>query len=598
MAEFQFLSYEDVNRRLDNLINSVDSKVKVKKEYPLGFTAFNLPIEHYSIGNGTKHIVVTGSYHAAEIITTIFVVRLMEELALNPGDVDFKEYTIDFIPVMNPEGYLITTEMQRLYLEQGKTEEEKIALAKDYWRINRQDAINTVNANKVLRNVEASEEQKAEALKVLRSKKGYQALYDGINKEEFLRGYPELRASVMDILKKNNYDIGVCAAWSANGHGVDLSQNAPFNSNIEDYKKGSAYSGAAYSNIRRDVVGPINCPCRDLNNFSFEVENLHMLNFLANLSAKKDQEIVAFLNYHSIMGKIYQRPVKEQAMIDLYHVDYFKTLISNYVGARTFREENAYDIIEGEDPYNYINEYFRLRYGINIQVELSRMGGNPIGPLADPEVLENVTIKPNIRAFRNFVANLDFIKEYADFISFLVKRFNEDRLSKKQEEMQALEVYRIIDAICQNNPSLYIKLREEIKGRRAFNSHVISYLFETIADVVSNKALSDETVDVKKAVLKEQISDFDDAFVVNYRAFMKKFINRVNANRLSKNQEALRKDEIARLVDNICLDYPEIFAKLKGEFSKDIVDPLVVEDLYNSLEIRLENQLQMGNLIR
>lgn len=109
MAEFQFLSYEDVNRRLNDLVNSVDSKVKVKKEYPLGFTAFNLPIEHYSMGSGPKHIVVTGSYHAAEIITTIFVVRLMEELAANPGDFNFDEYTIDFIPIMNPEGYLITT---------------------------------------------------------------------------------------------------------------------------------------------------------------------------------------------------------------------------------------------------------------------------------------------------------------------------------------------------------------------------------------------------------------------------------------------------------------------------------------------------------
>ena len=67
------------------------------------------------------------------------------------------------------------------------------------------------------------------------------------------------------------------------------------------------------------------------------------------------------------MGKMYQRPVRKNEIYDLYIIDYGKKLIENYVGARTFREENAYDIIEGEDPYNYINEYYRIRYGINIE---------------------------------------------------------------------------------------------------------------------------------------------------------------------------------------------------------------------------------------
>ena len=86
MNDFQFLSYKEVNERLERLVNNPHNKIAIKKEYPLGFTSFNLPMEHYTIGNGPKHIVVTGSYHAAEIITTTFVVRLMEELATNPGD--------------------------------------------------------------------------------------------------------------------------------------------------------------------------------------------------------------------------------------------------------------------------------------------------------------------------------------------------------------------------------------------------------------------------------------------------------------------------------------------------------------------------------
>lgn len=594
MNKFQILSYKDVNERLEALVNNPNNKIPLKKEEPLGKTAFMLPINHYTIGRGPKHIVVTGSYHAAEIITTTFVVRLMEELTASPGDFNPDEYTIDFIPIMNPEGYLITTEAQRLYLEQGKTEEEKIALAKYYWRINRQDAINTANANKVLRNPDASKEEKENALSILRGKKGYQALYDNIDKEEFLKDYPDLKVSVMDILNKNNYDIGVCAAWTANGHGVDLSQNVPFNSNIEVYKKGASYSGTAYSNIRKDVPGPINCPCTDLNNFNFEAENLHLLNFLCNLNARKDAQVSAFINYHSIMGKMYQRPVKEAGMIDLYHVDYFSKLAENYIGARTFREENAYDIVEGEDPYNYINEYLRIRFGINIQPELSRMGGNPIGPLADPETFENVTIKPNLKAFRNFVSNLGFIKEYASFINYLVDEINRERKNNNQERLDAESIYHLIDRICRDNPSLYIKLRDEIKNPNSYNRHVISYLYSIIDDSLKSER-SNENTGVKE-VVNSQIKS-DDAFLNSFSEFIRSIITKINNDRIKRNMASLTEEQVSRLVDNIILDYPEIFARLKAtinmpNYSKE------VSELYNHLETIINNQIKMGNLIR
>lgn len=594
MNEFQFLSYKDVNERLEKLVNNPNNKIAVKKEFPLGFTAFNLPMNHYTIGNGPKHIVVTGSYHAAEIITTTFVVRLMEDLAVNPGDFNPDEYTIDFIPIMNPEGYLITTETQRLYLEQGKSEEEKIALAKDYWRINRQDAINTANANKVLRNPEANNEEKEKALKVLRGKKGYQALYDNIDTAEFLKDYPDLKASVMDILKKNNYDIGVCASWTANGHGVDLSQNVPFNSNIENYKKGPAYSGTAYSNIRKDTPGPINCPCTDLNSFNFEVENLHLLNFLCNLSAKKGVEISAFINYHSIMGKMYQRPVKEDGMLDLYHIDYFSKLSENYIGARTFREENAYDIVEGEDPYNYINEYIRLRFGINIQPELSRMGGNPIGPLADPETFENVTIKPNLKAFRNFVSNIGFIKEYASFINYLVNEINQKRDKANQEKLDAESIYRLIDRICRENPSLYIKLRDEIKNPNSYNRHVISYLYDLIENSLKNEYES-ENMKVKD-IVKEQ-GQSSDLFLNSFSEFIRNIITRLNNDRIKRNIDSLTEEQINRLVDNIILDYPELFVRLKAAINTPNY-PKEIEMLYSNLDTVINNQIKMGNLIK
>lgn len=179
MAKFQYMNYQDVNDRIEKLMHDKESINEIKKERPLGYTEYGLPIQHYTMGNGPKHIVISGSYHAAEIITTIFVVRLMEAMA---KDAEFKkdEYTLDFIPIVNPEGYLITTSMQDLYLGDNTTEEEKILEAKTYWASYRADA--TIPAK--VRNGELPETAMLE-------KKSYQALFDNVNLEEYLKDYPK-----------------------------------------------------------------------------------------------------------------------------------------------------------------------------------------------------------------------------------------------------------------------------------------------------------------------------------------------------------------------------------------------------------------------
>ena len=102
-------------------------------------------------------------------------------------DKEFKkdEYTIDFIPIVNPEGYLITTSMQDLYLGKNTTEEEKIAKAKVYWASYREDA--TIPAK--VKKGELPESS-------LREKKKYQALFDDVNLDEYLRDYPEIKENV------------------------------------------------------------------------------------------------------------------------------------------------------------------------------------------------------------------------------------------------------------------------------------------------------------------------------------------------------------------------------------------------------------------
>lgn len=564
MAKFQYMNYQDVNDRIEKLMRDNESINEIKKERPLGYTEYGLPIQHYTMGNGPKHIVISGSYHAAEIITTIFVVRLMEAMA---KDAEFKkdEYTLDFIPIVNPEGYLITTSMQDLYLGDNTTEEEKILEAKTYWASYRADA--TIPAK--VRNGELPETAMLE-------KKSYQALFDNVNLEEYLKDYPKIKESVLNIVQKNNYPVGVMAAWSANASGIDLSQNVPYNPAIKTLLEadGPVYNHLAYANTRKDIPGPVNTPCRNLEHFTFEAENLAMLNFMEELNAKKEEEIIAYFNYHSVMGKMYQRPVKEDWLLKLYNIDYEKKVIENYVSSRIFRSGNAYDIIESEDPYSYINEFLRLRYGIDIQVELSRMGSNPIGPLADPEVFENVTIKPNIKAFEYFVRNYDFILNYSSFIRSLVSKLKEEHI-----EFSVYQIYDLIDKIVRENPTLYTKLQEELRNKESNNAHVISYFYQKLKESLNSNTKENE--EVKKF-------DVEDKFNIGFHEFLESFVTELNNNR----KDALTKDDIYLLIDNIFRDYPELISKIKY----NSLHNLATDELYQELSFLIHNQIKMGNL--
>lgn len=564
MAKFQYMNYQDVNDRIEKLMHDKESINEIKKERPLGYTEYGLPIQHYTMGNGPKHIVISGSYHAAEIITTIFVVRLMEAMA---KDAVFKkdEYTLDFIPIVNPEGYLITTSMQDLYLGDNTTEEEKILEAKTYWASYRADA--TIPAK--VRNGELPETAMLE-------KKSYQALFDNVNLEEYLKDYPKIKESVLNIVQKNNYPVGVMAAWSANASGIDLSQNVPYNPAIKTLLEadGPVYNHLAYANTRKDIPGPVNTPCRNLEHFTFEAENLAMLNFMEELNAKKEEEIIAYFNYHSVMGKMYQRPVKEDWLLKLYNIDYEKKVIENYVSSRIFRSGNAYDIIESEDPYSYINEFLRLRYGIDIQVELSRMGSNPIGPLADPEVFENVTVKPNIKAFEYFVRNYDFILNYSSFIRSLISKLKEEHI-----EFSVYQIYDLIDKIVRENPTLYTKLQEELRNKESNNAHVISYFYQELKESLNSNTKENE--EVKKF-------DVEDKFNIGFHEFLDSFVTELNSNR----KDALTKDDIYLLIDNIFRDYPELISKIKY----NSLHNLATDELYQQLYSLIHNQIKMGNL--
>ena len=52
----KILDYEQVIKKLKSLVNN---STLIKKEEPIGYTTYNLPILHYTVGTGKNHIVLS-----------------------------------------------------------------------------------------------------------------------------------------------------------------------------------------------------------------------------------------------------------------------------------------------------------------------------------------------------------------------------------------------------------------------------------------------------------------------------------------------------------------------------------------------------------
>ena len=132
--------YEQVMEKLDQLVhNSI-----ITEEKDIGKTKYGLPIKHYSIGKGNKSVVISGGTHGCEIISTDFVLKLMEEMAKGTqrfNKIDFNEYKFHFIPILNPEGYLISTSAIRAKIPRKMPEKEAEKICKEYYQQYKNDDI-------------------------------------------------------------------------------------------------------------------------------------------------------------------------------------------------------------------------------------------------------------------------------------------------------------------------------------------------------------------------------------------------------------------------------------------------------------------------
>lgn len=357
------LDYNKCQKLMDSFNNTIITEVS-----PIGYTSNEkLPIRHFTLGNGSKQVVVAGSQHANEIITVTFVLNLMSYLVKN--NIVFEDLTIHFIPILNPEGYVVISSAIKEKLGKNATDNEITKFCFDYYKAYREDT----------RNKESSIKQ-------------HQKLFEDIN-EKAIKEYSILKDSVGEILIP--HPKGSIIDWASNGSGIDLNSNTK-----ENIKEPKTYNKSlAYNNLRVDIPSPIGYPGNNQSkNFTQEVEVISLENLLKSLK----NNCVAFLNYHSVGGLIYQRPENNDRFITNYNY-----LLSKFYQEHTIKNSGNYDIKKGQSgKVTSVNDELRLKYPGDILIELSPMGGNPIGPFGDPNNIKS-TIESNILSFIYTMSNLN-----------------------------------------------------------------------------------------------------------------------------------------------------------------------------------------------
>ena len=351
------LDYNEVNKILDSFNNTI-----VKENEPLNYTEnAKLPIRYFTLGNGNKHIVVTAAWHSNEIITTSFVIELMQYLVNN--NYQFNNFKIHFIPILNPEGYLINTSAIKRKLPSKNITK----YCYEYYKNFKYDALNPNNKVKL-----------------------HQLMFKDIDYTCIDNEYFILRDKVQDIL--SNHPKGSIIDWSSNGNGIDLNSNT-----VNKLVSQNEYNKqATYNNIRLDIPSPIGYPGNNKDiNFTQEIEILSLKNLLESL---KDN-IYGYFNYHSIGGIIYNRPESNDNFITLY----------NYLLSKYYQTYTNYKVIRNKSNIiTSVNDTLRIKYLGNLLIELSPMMGNPIGVYGDINNYNN-TINSNIKSFINTLYSIDEI---------------------------------------------------------------------------------------------------------------------------------------------------------------------------------------------
>lgn len=443
--------------RRNNLLTNETIKKMGLTYTILGTTTYNYPIEKISIGHGEKEIFLIAGTHASEIIGIDFITQLLEHIT-EIGEFDPNTIKLNIIPIQNPEGYdIINSVLEKIKtinfekkskeyylryrtdaliynvlkdLNNLKNEPDFINALKNFietnpnWKqlerpnampkithLNKKIKELKINHYPYLELINAIEQIKQtldttnihdlfliEFLKKLRSffiaqeinlnnlTKLHQQMFQTLDLNSLNIQNQDLKQKTIQIYKKN--PKGSIINHDPTGEYINLNANQPANPGIEIIKnQQKKYMTGTKSNLRNYYEGPMGIPCTNPYNFSYAIENQIIQNEL-NISYESGKYLATIL-YHGTGGIIYYKP-SEPTTFDQYNQE----LAEAYNEGITEYRNSPYRKIEEISTTGY-GDVLRKKYPGVLLIELSKMGGNPIGPYGDITNIE-ATIKENI----------------------------------------------------------------------------------------------------------------------------------------------------------------------------------------------------------
>lgn len=344
------LSYRDVTSKLDKLSKNYPSVIS--KQDPIGYTSFYLPINYYKMGTGKKDVILIAATHGCELVTTTFILEFVYTLIneKNKYTKYLNEYTFHIIPILNPEGYIISSS-NAIFNTKNMNVNMLQKYSKRYRLLYEQDDLN--------------------ASKGLKVDKLYKKLM--VTSCNFIP-YLNLRHSVVKILKECKLDCRVLPVWSANGMGIDINSNSIHEfENMKKLRDKQKFGKLRYNDIPVTIPSPHGYP----GNQPFDKrcpENLILYNFVNRIYTNNNLKL--FISYHSTGAEIYGYPDKNLTTLSQYN------LILK--GLECYNKLTNYTIINEKYKYGVMDFYrISLENTVTLTVELSVFSGNPIGPFSD-----------------------------------------------------------------------------------------------------------------------------------------------------------------------------------------------------------------------
>ncbi len=377
--------YKYISLILTSSKNSDVGKNKVIKKEIIGYTNFGYPIYSIQIGQGKNDVILMGGTHGCEIATVYFMLEFMVTLIKDNSIAQeiFENYTFHIIPVLNPEGYKISSSIVYQNFK-NSTVNQLEEISKMYVRAYLQDdqnSIGHVTNNKLYK-------------KIIPSSINF---IDNIN----------LRKSVADILHSCNLKDDLLLIWSSNGVGIDPNANSIHKFDIlQKYRRTHKYGNLRYNDIpanRPSPIGfygyePLDNKCPETRAIFNYVTNLYH----NNLNKKSDRKLISIFSYHSTGGELYSIPSKnaKESQI-LYHKE-----LSNI-----YRSYTDYYIVEDKLKYGFM-DYFRdyLEGVFSLTVELSKVSGNPLSCFTNIENFNKEIINNKKAIFKTLekINNLNY----------------------------------------------------------------------------------------------------------------------------------------------------------------------------------------------